>query len=128
MNELTSKKIKWQCFHEQEWTNLEELQDIIIEIYHDICDYHTVPRFEHFRETAYFDEEIMLPITSYYAFQDEHKWKWYEEEDSELFIDTYEDTFPEVENDLLAVLYENRIFIEIHWNNEFYHMPMVQVW
>lgn len=126
MNELALKKVTWSCFHEQPWTDLEYLQDIILETYFE-ADEDKVPSFEDIRQDRFLEEEITMPIVSFYAFGDENKWQWYDPKETKHFVDVYEDTFSDIQNDMFAVLYENRLFFN-HYDNEYIHIPLVQVW
>jgi hypothetical protein len=127
MNELVLKKFRWSCFDEQPWADLDWFQDVILEAYFNDCETRTVPKFDSIREDQGIEEEIKLPISAYYAFGNPNEWRYYESEKTQHFLDVYEDTFCDVENDVVGMLYENSLFLH-HYDNIYFHMPMVQVW
>jgi hypothetical protein len=129
MNELSLKKIKWCCFDEQPWADLDWFQDVVLAAYFETCEEKTVPDFLAFRETQWVEEEIMMPIVAYYAYGNYEAWRYPPDDDDpnpNHFLDVYEDTFSEVENDIFAMAYENHLFLD-HFG-DFFHVPVVQVW
>lgn len=127
MNEIIAKKKpQWQCF-DQEWIDLDWFEYVIFEAYEQSASSKDAPTFDDIRESQWVAEDILMPVVSYYAFGDEQEYMYMQREQSEHFMEVYEDTFSEVENDIIGMIWESNMFLHIY-DDHYFHIPLVEVW
>jgi hypothetical protein len=123
---LVKSEVKWNFF-DKSWADTEQYEDAILEAYFMEVEYRNVVTFDHIRENAWIEEEVKLPIVSYLCFDDVSHYREMDVDESQQFIDIYEDCYSEIENDIITMIDTKRLFLHL-FEDKYLNIPCVQVW